>query len=477
MTELKPERVFYYFKEISDIPRGSGNCGAIAGYCVNFAKEHNLKYVKDDANNVVIFKRGTPGYENSESVILQGHIDMVCQKTEKASTDFINSGVELFVDGDFLKAVETTLGADNGIAVAMILAILESDNIPHPPIEAVFTADEEIGLIGAGKLDMSVLTAKKMINLDSEEDDTVTVSCAGGSDLTVSVPVIRKNARGTKITVTLKGLKGGHSGVEINNNRVNADTLAGRFLNHLKNICDFDVIGINGGDKSNAIPNYCRIELCTNEVSLFTDRGTEYLEIIKTEISDRERDFDFSVENDGDGEFDVFADSIKEKIIFVLTCVPNGVTEMSADIPGLVQTSLNLGILKTENGALTLSFGLRSNKKSGLSFLEEKVTAFFNSINWDSVVSGHYPPWEYKEDSRLIELYKEVYTEYFGIAPKVEAIHAGLECGVFSDAIDGIDCISVGPALYDVHTVNEKLSISSTENVFNILLKILEKLK
>lgn len=477
MTELKPERVFYYFKEISDIPRGSGNCGAIAGYCVNFAKEHNLKYVKDDANNVIIFKSGTPGYENSEPVILQGHIDMVCQKTEKASTDFINRGVELFVDGDFLKAVETTLGADNGIAVAMILAILESDNIPHPPVEAVFTADEEIGLIGAGKLDMSVLTAKKMINLDSEEDDIVTVSCAGGSDLTVSVPVIRKKARGTKITVTLKGLKGGHSGVEINNNRVNADTLAGRFLNHLKNICDFDVIGINGGDKSNAIPNFCRIELCTNEVSLFTDRGTEYLEIIKAEISDRERDFDFSVENDGDGEFDVFADSIKEKIIFVLTCVPNGVTEMSADIQGLVQTSLNLGILITENGALTLSFGLRSNKKSGLSFLEEKVTAFFNSINWDSVVSGHYPPWEYKEDSRLRELYKEVYTEYFGKAPKVEAIHAGLECGVFSDAIDGIDCISVGPALYDVHTVNEKLSISSTENVFNILLKILEKLK
>lgn len=477
MTKLKPERVFHYFKQISAIPRGSGNCGGMARYCVNFATEHNLKYVKDYANNVVIFKSGTPGYENSAPVILQGHIDMVCQKTEKAATDFINSGVELFVDGDFLKAKETTLGADNGIAVAMILAILESDNVPHPPIEAVFTADEEIGLIGAGKLDMSVLTAKKMINLDSEEDDTVTVSCAGGSDLTVNVPLTYKKATGTKITVTLKGLKGGHSGVEINSNRVNADTLAGRFLNHLKNICDFDIIGINGGDKSNAIPNFCKIELCTNDIAGFSDKANEYLEIIKNEISDREKNFTFTVENDGNGEFDVFADDIKEKIIFVLTCVPNGVTEMSADISGLVQTSLNLGILKTENDALTLSFGLRSNKKSGLSFLEEKVAAFFNSINWDSVVSGHYPPWEYKEDSRLRELYKDVYTEYFGKAPKVEAIHAGLECGVFSDAIDGIDCISIGPALYDVHTVNEKLSISSTENVFNILLKMLEKLK
>lgn len=477
MTNLKPERVFHYFKEISDIPRGSGNCGGMVHYCESFAREHNFKYVKDNANNVVVFKRGTPGYENSDPVILQGHIDMVCQKTEKATTDFINSGVEFFVDGDFLKAKETTLGADNGIAVAMILAILESNNIPHPPIEAVFTADEEIGLVGAGKLDMSVLTANKMINLDSEEDDTVTVSCAGGSDLTVNVPVTYKKARGTKITVTLKGLKGGHSGIEINRNRVNADTLGGRFLNHLKNICDFDIIGINGGDKSNAIPNCCKIELCTNDIASFKNKGAEYLEIIKAEISDREKDFVFSVETAESGEFDVFTDDIKEKIIFTLTCVPNGVLEMCADIEGLVQTSLNLGILKTESNAITISFGLRSNKKSGLSFLEEKVTAFFGSINWDSLVSGHYPPWEYKEDSQLRELYKEVYTEYFGKEPKVEAIHAGLECGVFSDAIDGIDCISIGPALYDVHTVNEKLSISSTENVFNILLKILEKLK
>lgn len=477
MTNLNPERVFYYFKQISDVPRGSGNCSGMARFCKNFAVNHNLKYVKDDANNVVIFKDGTPGYENSEPVILQGHTDMVCQKTENADTDFINRGIELFVDGDFLKAKETTLGADNGIAVAMILAILESDNIPHPPIEAVFTSDEEIGLIGAAKLDMSVLKGKKMINLDSEEDDTVTVSCAGGCHFLAKTLLSLQEKNGTKITVTLKGLKGGHSGVEINNNRVNADTLAGRFLNHLKQSCDFDIININGGDKDNAIPNKCTIELCVDDADLFIKNAEEYLNIIKTEISDRESSFTFNFDKSEKASYKVLSDEIKNKLIFALTCVPNGVLEMSAEIKGLVQTSLNLGILKIENDVLSLHFGLRSNKKSGLSFLIEKLIAFFSSVNWETDTNGHYPPWEYKEDSQLRDLYKNVYKDYFGTEPKVEAIHAGLECGVFADAINGIDCISIGPALFDVHTVNEKLSISSTEHVYNILLKILEKLK
>ncbi len=477
MTNLKPERVFYYFKQISDVPRGSGNCGGMARFCKNFAVNHNLKYVKDNADNVVIFKDGTPGYENSEPVILQGHTDMVCQKTEDATTDFINRGIELFVDGDFLKAKETTLGADNGVAVAMILAILESDNIPHPPIEAVFTSDEEIGLIGAGELDMSILRAKKMINLDSEEDDTVTVSCAGGCHFLAKTPLDYQEKNGTKITITLKGLKGGHSGVEINNNRINADTLTGRFLNHIKSCCDFHIININGGDKDNAIPNKCTIELCVKDVDSFIKTSEEYLNVIKSEIYDRESGFAFTFDISEQASYRVLSDEIKNKLIFALTCVPNGVLEMSAEINGLVQTSLNLGILKIENDVLSLHFGLRSNKKSGLSFLIERLVTFFDSVNWETDTNGHYPPWEYKENSQLRELYKEAYKDYFGKEPKVEAIHAGLECGVFADAIDGIDCISIGPALFDVHTVNEKLSISSTENVFNLLLKMLEKLK
>lgn len=477
LNSLNPQRVFYYFEQISGVPRGSENCGGIARYCRNFAINHNLNYIKDDANNVVIFKGGTVGYENSEPVILQGHTDMVCQKTENADTDFINRGIELLVNGDFIKANGTTLGADNGIAVAMMLAILESDKIPHPPIEAVFTADEEIGLIGAGKLDKSVLSAKKMINLDSEEDDTVTVSCAGGCHFLAKTNLDYREKTGTKITVTLKGLKGGHSGVEINTNRVNADTLAGRFLNHIKHSCNFDIINITGGDKDNAIPNKCIIELCIDDADWFIKNAEEYLNVIKAEISDRESGFTFAFDIGKTCSYKVLSNEIKNKLIFVLTCVPNGVLEMSAEIKGLVETSLNLGVLKIENDVLSLHFGLRSNKKSGLSFLREKLVAFFDSVNWESSSNGHYPPWEYKEDSELREIYKAVYKDYFGKEPKIEAIHAGLECGVFADAIENIDCISIGPALYDVHTVNEKLSISSTENVFNLLLKILEKLQ
>ena len=477
LENLQPKRVFHYFEEISRIPRGSGDMVKIADYCEAFAKNNSLKYVRDEANNVIIYKPASKGYENAEPIILQGHLDIVCQKTEEKEIDFLTDGLDVFVDGDFVTADGTTLGADNGIAVSMILAILESTDIPHPPIEAVFTSDEEIGLIGAGKLDKSVLSAKKMINLDSEEDDTVTVSCAGGCHFLAKTPLKYQEKNGTKITVALKGLKGGHSGVEINNNRVNADTLAGRFLNHIKQTIDFDIISINGGDKDNAIPNKCVIELCVNDVDLFIKNAEEYLNIIKTEIADRESGFAFTFDKGEKASHKVLSDEIKNKLIFALTCVPNGVLEMSADIQGLVQTSLNLGVLKIENNILSLHFGLRSNKKSGLSFLIEKLKSFFDSVNWKTETNGHYPPWEYKEGSQLREIYKEVYSDYFGKAPKVEAIHAGLECGVFADAIDGIDCISIGPALFDVHTVNEKLSISSTENVFNILLKILEKLK
>ena len=230
LSSLKPERVFKYFEEIAHIPHGSENMTAIANYCVDFAEKHSLKVIKDEANNVIIYKSASAGYENTEPVILQGHLDMVCQKDENTQIDFLKDGLELFVDGDFVKAKGTTLGADNGIAVAMILAILESDTIPHPPIEAVFTTDEEIGMVGALALDMSLLKGKRMINLDAEEDDTLTVSCAGGSDFRMIVPIKRKTVRGSKVIVTLKGLLGGHSGVEIDKNRVNADILAGRFF-------------------------------------------------------------------------------------------------------------------------------------------------------------------------------------------------------------------------------------------------------
>lgn len=475
LENLKPTRVFKYFEEICAIPHGSGDMKKIADYCVEFAKSHSLEYVRDSADNVVIYKNATAGYENAEPVILQGHLDMVCQQTEDRNIDFSREGLDIFVDGDFVKARGTTLGADNGIAVAMVLAILESDEYKHPRIEAVFTTDEEIGMIGAMALDMSLLSAKKMINIDSEEENAVTVSCAGGSDFKVCLPINRIKKSGTELTVVLKGLKGGHSGIEIDKGRVNANMLAGRFLNSLTNAVDFDIISIDGGDKGNAIPNLCKIRLCVDDAEKFVNEAEKELEIIKNEISERERDFAPVVTIGENAEFDVFSGELKNNLIFALLCTPNGIIEMSASISGLVETSLNLGILATEEKEITMLFTLRSNKKSAHIALEDKLKGFFGTLPCTIETSGHYPPWEFKENSTLQKLYIDTYKEITGVEPSVEAIHAGLECGIFYSAIDGLDCISIGPDLFDVHTVNEKMSISSTEKIFNVLTTLLAK--
>ena len=477
LENIKPERVFYYFGNVCDVPHGSGDMSGIRRLLKNFAINHNLEYVTDDYDNVIIYKQGTKGYENSAPVILQGHTDMVCQKCDDYDIDFVERGIDAYVDGDFVKARGTTLGADNGIAVAMILAILEDDTIAHPPIEAVFTTDEEIGMIGANNLDMSLLKGKRMINIDSEDGDIITVSCAGGSDIIATIPTDRVDAEGDVIKITLKGLIGGHSGIEINSNRVNADILMGRVLNHLRNEQKFSVISVCGGDKSNAIPNYCEAVLVAHDGASLKDIAEEYLEVIKAEISDREKDFSYCVALDGKDTCRSLSGKVSETLINVLATAPNGVLDMSASVEGLVETSLNLGILETTDDTINLRFSLRSNKASALKALEEKIVAFLNMQNVESVVFSKYLPWEYNENSVLRETYKRIYTEQMGEAPKVEAIHAGLECGVFAAAIEDFDCISIGPFLYDVHTVKERLSISSTEIVYKFILKLLEELR
>ena len=469
---LEPKRVFHYFKEMCGIPRGSGNMKGIADYCVEFARNHPLEYHRDDADNVIIYKGATAGYEQSEPIILQGHLDIVCQKTEESAIDFLKDGIEPFIDGDFIKANGTTLGADNGIAAAMILSVLESDAIPHPAIEAVFTTDEEIGMIGASKLDMSLLSAKKMINLDSEEEDLLTVSCAGGSDFLVTLPVKRETICGTEVTIRLKGLKGGHSGVEIDKHRVNANTLAGRLLNHIRASCNFDIISVDGGDKANAITNLCVIKLVTETAEKLCSEAKDYLAVIKEEISSNEEGFYAEIAAGETGKHETFSADI---ITHILCTTPDGIMTMSAEIEGLVETSLNLGILKTENDAVTLQYALRSNKQSGLDFLEEKMKAYFEFIPCNIETFGHYPPWEFNSNSTLQELYKDAYKEIKGKEITTQALHAGLECGVFAAKITGFDCIAVGPDIFDVHTVNEKLSIKSVESFYKILIKVLEK--
>lgn len=465
--------VFKYFEKICKIPRGSGNMQKISDFCVSFAKENSLSWIQDEAKNVVIYKPAAKGYENSEPIILQGHLDMVCQS--KGAFDFENEGIEIVYDGDFIKAKGTTLGADNGIAVAMIMAVLADREINAPAIEAVFTTDEEIGLIGAEKLSAQLLKSKRMINLDSEEMGVITVSCAGGREYEMIIPIERKSVCSTQISLSLSGLSGGHSGVEINKGRVNADILAGRILRYIKAFNNVEIISVDGGDKSNAIPCSAQIRFVTEKPEHVIGELEEYLRIVKQEIFAREKNFNWEIAQLKNGEYAVIDNP--DKLIFALNCVPNGVVEMSASIENLVETSLNLGVLKTEKNSVTMIFGLRSNLSSSLDNLTERLNVFAKTGGFEVKTYGHYPPWEYNENSELQKLCEKVYEEMFSQKPRVEAIHAGLECASFSKKIKGFDCISIGPDLFDVHTVSERLSISSTEKVFELVIKILEQMQ
>jgi len=477
LRHLQPERVFYYFEEISAIPRGSGNRKAISDYCVQFAKEHHLKYLQDEAQNVIIFKAGSCGYETASPVILQGHLDMVCQKTPECNIDFETDGITLKIDGEYLKAEGTTLGADNGIAVAMMLAILESETLSHPPIEAVFTTDEEIGMLGANCLPYDKLKGKSMINMDAEDPDTVTVSCAGGSDFVLSLPIQRTEIRGTRVAITLQGLQGGHSGIEINEGRVNADILAGRVLTYAKRIADIRLLSIDGGDKGNAIPLACRIELVVPDGELFQKELSKQLDSIQAEIKDREPGFAPTIEVLETGSFLAMDVSSQNTLLAALLTVPNGVMDMSVVIDNLVETSLNLGILKTEEEQVFFQFALRSNKKSALEYLKDKLTAIAEHLGAQVETGGYYPPWELKQDSKLQRLYQELYLAQHGKTANAVAIHAGLECAVFVANIEGLDCIAIGPEALDVHTVKERLNISSVADTYNLVLSMLEKSK
>ncbi len=477
LENFEPKEVLRYFEQLSAIPRGSGNMKGVADFCVQFAKEHSLKAVRDGFDNVIIYKPATAGYENSEPIILQGHLDMVCQKTDGCDTDFLRDGLELYVEGDFIKARSTTLGADNGIAVAMILAILSSDKVAHPAIEAVFTTDEEIGMVGALALDGGLLSAKRMINLDSEDQDCMTVSCAGGSDFKAILKTEHETAVGTMLTLTLGGLKGGHSGICINQGRVNADILAGRVLYALSQNAQFALLSIDGGDKGNAIANVCRVRLVTENPQRVACELEKILDEIKREIAFREPDFMWQLTDGDQSGYSVLLQEVRDTLIKILMLVPDGVQTMSAEIEGLVETSLNLGILKTEADGVTFGLALRSNKKSALKFLEQRLSVFFADKGCQTETGGHYPPWEFNSNSVLQKVYIDAYEKQFGESPRVEAIHAGLECGVFADKIDGFDAIAIGPQMYDVHTVGERLSISSTEQIYHLLLEILKNLK
>jgi len=475
LAGLEPARVFDFFEEICSIPHGSRNEKFISDYLVNFAKERGLKYIQDAANNVIIFQEGTCGYEDHEPVIIQGHMDMVCEKDASCPIDMATEGLDVTHDGRCVFAKGTTLGGDDGIAVAYALALLDDTSIPHPPLEVVITTDEEVGMLGAASIDLSELRGRTLINIDSEDEGIFTVSCAGGAKATVILPEERRSVYGPCIRLAVDGLKGGHSGVEINQNRANANKVMGEFMSRIQKLMPLCLTSFSGGSKDNAIPRSCQATLVAMGIGL--ERINGIAEQLQAEIRETYDEPDATVQ-----AFDVDAlggnaltTECTAKVIAMLNSVPNGVQKMSTDIEGLVQTSLNLGIAKLGKG-MSLTFSVRSSVNSEKEELLQKLRDLADFYGATYSQMGEYPAWEYKADSKLRDLMVKTYTDMFGKAPEVVAIHAGLECGLLSEKLPGLDCVSIGPQMHDIHTSREKLEIASTERTWNFLLEVLKAL-
>ena len=475
LAGLEPAAVFGYFEEICSIPHGSRNTKPISDYLVSFAVEHGLRYIQDEVNNVILFQEGTCGMENHAPVILQGHMDMVCEKDADCPINMDTEGLDVTHDGEFVFAKGTTLGADNGIAVAYALALLADKTIPHPPLEVIITVDEEIGMLGADAIDLSMLESRTLINLDSEDEGIFTVSCAGGATATISLPVERRAVYGPCIRLSVEGLQGGHSGAEIHKNRANANKVMGEFMSRIQKLMPLCLTSFTGGSKDNAIPRTCQATMVAMGINL--ERINPIAEELQAEIREKYDEPEVMIQ-----AFDVDAlggNSLStedtSKVIGLLCAAPNGIQAMSEDMPGLVQTSLNLGIAKL-GSHFSITFSVRSSvndeKQALLKQLEDMAALFGGTYSQ----MGSYPAWEYKKHSVLRDTMVRIYSEMFGTEPQVLAIHAGLECGLLGEKLPGLDCVSVGPQMYDIHTSRERLDIASTERTWNFLLEILKNL-
>ncbi len=475
LAGLEPAAVFGYFEEICAIPHGSRNTRKISDYLVNFAKSHDLRYIQDEADNVIIFGDATPGYEDHPAVILQGHMDMVCEKDADCPLDMAVDGLDVTHDGKFVFAKGTTLGADNGIAVAMGMAILADKSIPHPPIELLVTSDEEIGLLGAAAADLSELKGRTLINLDSEGEGVFTVSCAGGCTATVSLPVDRRAVYGPCIRLAVDGLQGGHSGADIHRNRGNANKIMGEFMSRIQKLMPLCLTSLSGGAKDNAIPRSCQATLVAMGINLerINDIAQQLQDEVRAQYNEPEATVQaFDVDALGGNSLSTESTA---KVISLLCAAPNGVQSWSKDIEGLVQTSLNMGVVKLGdrlNVTLSVRSSVNSEKLELLQQLHKMADMFEATYEED----GAYPAWEYKKESRLRDVMVSTYKELFDRDAKVEAIHAGLECGLFTEKLPGLDCVSIGPQMYDIHTSRERLDIGSTQRTWDFLLAVLKNL-
>ncbi len=479
LADLKPELVFSYFEKICAIPHGSGNTAMISDYLTGFARDRQLDYLQDDYGNVIIWKKGGPGYEQLDPVILQGHMDMVCASEPDYEIDFQKEGLQLQVRDGKISARGTSLGGDDGIAVAYMLAILDMDDLPHPPLECVFTTDEEVGMLGAAALDMSVLKSRRMINLDSEEEGQFMVSCAGGLSLTTHLPLKREEASGICATLEISGLKGGHSGMEIDKGRGNAILLMGRLLHYLQKEIPVQIISISGGTADNVIPDRSTAEIMVRRDDITEiDRLVKALrQILRKEyiLTDDQVDVSFSPEVRPTSSRVLTTDSATSLLAALLN-LPAGVQKMSFALENLVQTSLNLGRAVTRETEILFTYSVRSSVGSEKDHLVEQIGQLMKSLGGSISCSGNYPAWEYRPNSVLRRLMTEVFEEQYGRKPEATMIHAGLECGLFSATLKDLDCVSIGPEMKGIHSPDEELDIASVGRVWDFLLEVLKRM-
>lgn len=480
LQKLEPKAVFEYFEEISNIPRGSGNEKEISDYLLNFGKSLGLESIQDKALNVIIKKPGTKGYENAPTVIIQGHMDMVCEKNNGVEHDFEKDPLKLRIVDDYIYATDTTLGADNGIAVAYAMAILASNDIPHPPIEVLITTDEETGMSGAMAIDKENIDGKILINLDNEEEGYLLVSCAGGVRSTATMNIEKQDIKNKAlIKINISGLKGGHSGMDIIKERGNSNKILGRVLKGLSREVKFNIVSLNGGSKNNAIPREAEaiISIGINDEETVMNVIKNWNDIIGSEL--RTQDPGVKIEGSIASEKieKEFTDESTSKVLNLLYLYPNGINSKSVDIEGLVESSTNLGVLTTNDTTVEFDSAIRSSIPSLKEEIVLRSKTIVELLGGKFTTTSDYPAWQYNPDSQIREICQKVHKELYGKEAKIVAIHAGVECGLFNEKLGNLDMISFGPNLYDVHTPDEHMSISSVKNCYDYLKAILKEIK
>lgn len=474
------ERVLYHFDKITKIPRGSGNEEGISNYLKSFAEANGLKVYQDSSYNILIKKNGSYGLEDASPVILQGHMDMICVKEEGVEVDFAKDPIKYEIKDDFIYGIGTSLGADNGIGMAYMMAILESDQLKHPPLEILITTGEEAGMTGAANMEFDNIYGKRLINLDMEEEGKILVCCAGG--LTNNVLLDLKQIPYKKELISLKinitGLKGGHSGVDIDKGRANAIKLMGRLLNTLKDNYDINLVSIKGGSFMNAIPSNAEAVIAFDAVKLgeVKDEINRLKEKFINEYSVTDSNLNVSVYPYEDEIKNMISNDDFQKIISLIMLIPNGIQTMSPHIDGLVESSTNVGVMKIFEGKFNVTSCVRSSVESLKYEITDRIKKLSDLLGAQMTNTDDYPEWQYQEVSPLRETCIETYQKMYGEKPKVFAVHAGVECGLFKKNLGNLDMISIGPNLYDVHTPKEKLDLKSANRTFEYLIEILANL-